>query len=446
MKKCKMSLMEITARFHDDETAEKWFIAQRWPDGVTCPRCDSDRVKEKVNGRGKRAFRCNDCRRDFTTKTDSSMVESNIGYRKWAIAIYLLMVNVKGTTSTKLASDLGITQKSAWYMAMRIREAYFGSKDMHETIIQGINDTPENVAKAMFPNSRPASFKSRLLRGDCLKVLRTLPLRQKFDVIIADPPYNIGKDFGNDSDKMPMADYLEWTDEWLSLCLKLLAKNGVAYVYGFPEILARVAAKYPINEQRWLAWHYTNKTVPSSKFWQRSHESILCLWKPGQNRPTLEVDQIREDYTDGYKINIGRPRAGTDSRFNGGKGKETVYQDYGGALPRDVIKIPALAGGAGASERWFMCRDCNNKVFPPSEINNHRDHEIMKHPTQKPMALTKRLLLSRVNGNRGRCLIPFAGSGSECVVAASLGIEWLGIELNLEYVSFAKKWMKKCIR
>lgn len=279
-----------------------------------------------------------------------------------------------------------------------------------------------------------------LIHGDALEVLSHLPVAVKFDVIIADPPYNIGKDFGNNQDDKPLAEYVEWTKEWTARCFDLLADNGIMYIYGFPEIIARVAALYPVDEQRWLAWHYTNKTVPSSKFWQRSHETILCLWKPGNERPDLEVDSIREPYTKTFLNNsAGKTRKGTDSRF--GCGLETVYNAHeNGALPRDVIKVPALAGGAGASERWFMCRDCDDAVMPPSELRNHRSHEVLKHPTQKPAGLTKRLLLSRIR-DKGRLLVPFSGSGSECVVAQSLGIEYVGIEMNDLYVDFASKWL-----
>ncbi len=298
------------------------------------------------------------------------------------------------------------------------------------------------IADSAVTTTTAVPFKSGLRRGDVLEVLSHQPIEHQFDVIIADPPYNIGKNFGNNSDKMPLDEYVQWTHRWLAQCFRLLADTGVLYVYGFPEILARIAAHYPIEEQRWLVWHYTNKAAPKSTFWQRSHESILCLWKPGYPRPVLEIDQIREPYTDGYKGAIGKVRAGTDSRF--GRGVETIYEDHGGALPRDVIKTPALAGGAGASERWFMCHDCNNQVFPPSELKQHRQCRIMKHPTQKPMGLTRRLILSRMNGNQGRTLVPFAGSGSECVVARQLGVEWLGIEINPVYADFAEKWMRQC--
>ena len=318
-----------------------------------------------------------------------------------------------------------------------------GQKDntMAEFVnLKRIESHPKNITKSFF--KIPSPFKSGLVQGDILKLLAKHPKSVPFDVIIADPPYNIGKNFGNRSDKMPMDDYLQWSEKWISMCLDLLAHNGIMYIYGFTEILARIAVKFPIEEQRWLAWHYTNKTVPSSSFWQRSHESILCLWKPGSKRPALEINQIREPYTNGYKVNLGRTRAGTESRF--GSGVKTVYQDHGGALPRDVIKIPALAGGAGASERWFLCRDCKRKIFPPDKINEHRGHDILKHPTQKPMELTRRLIQSKIKKKKGYTLIPFAGSGSECLVASHLGVQWRGIEINPEYVEFAKKWIKAC--
>ena len=277
--------------------------------------------------------------------------------------------------------------------------------------------------------------------GDFLDLAKKLR-GKKFDVVIADPPYNIGKDFGNDTDDRPLEDYLEWTHCWISLCRKHLTEAGVIYVYGFPEILARVAAQYPVESQRWLVWHYTNKTVPGLKFWQRSHESILCLWN--DTRPNLQVDQIREEYTEHYKRCIGKPRRETKCRYNR-NGNGSIYNGHkNGALPRDVIKIPALAGGAGRSERWFLCRQCGGKLFPPECLPEHDGHDILKHPTQKPMALTKRLLRSCINGQGGTVLVPFAGSGSECVAAKSMGVKFVASEINGEYVNFARKWLKLC--
>ena len=280
-------------------------------------------------------------------------------------------------------------------------------------------------------------FESKIINGDIVKCLKNIDKNYKFDVIIIDPPYNIGKDFGNNNDNMTITDYAKWSKEWLDLCFEALANNGLIYVYGFPEILARIAVEYPLEKQRILAWHYTNKTTPSSNFWQRSYESILCLWQ--NDRPTLEIDQIREPYTDSYLKCSGKERKNTKGRFGN---KTTTYNvNQNGALPRDVIKIPALAGGAGSVERHFMCKTCDNNFYNSKELKNHKNHNILRHPTQKPLELTKKLILSRINGNNGKVLIPFAGSGSECVTAKSLGIDFLGIELNPEYVEYANKWL-----
>jgi len=122
--KQKLSLLDALQRFPDDDTTEAWFVSQRWPNGIECTHCGSMKIKERVNGRGKRSYRCSDCRKDFSTKSNSIMEASPIGYQKWAVAIYMLTVSFKGVSSTQLASDLNITQKSAWYMVRRIREAY----------------------------------------------------------------------------------------------------------------------------------------------------------------------------------------------------------------------------------------------------------------------------------------------------------------------------------
>lgn len=285
-------------------------------------------------------------------------------------------------------------------------------------------------------------MKSQIIHGDILEILPALQPEEKFDVIIADPPYNIGKDFGDNHDRMPLSGYVEWTSRWAHKCLDLLSDNGIMYIYGLPEIAARISVLFPPDEQRWLVWHYTNKTAPRSKFWQRSHETILSLWKPGRRRPKLEINAIREPYTDAFLNSAGTPRKSTDSRY--GNSKTTRYTaHHAGALPRDVLKVAALAGGPGAAERWFMCRTCQNNVYHPSRLRFHREHDIMKHPTQKPAELTRRLIRSRIPGKEGRVLVPFAGSGSECVVAQSLGVGFVGVEINHWYVRLANGWLSQ---
>ena len=289
-------------------------------------------------------------------------------------------------------------------------KGYSGKKK--EDICKLLSDSQEKNELIISANTENVvqitSLKQDVIQGDTLVVLPSIQ-SESAQIIIADPPYNIGKDFGNNSDKQPMEEYLKWSEEWIKECLRILKPNGTMFIYGFSEILALILSKIPYDiNRRWIIWHYTNKNVASLNFWQRSHESILVLWK---NDKVFHRDDIREAYTNGFLNGAaGKERTATKGRFSNGE-KTTIYMAHpNGALPRDVIKIPALAGGAGMKER-------------------------VNHPTQKPIALCEKLLRSCKQPNtEGFVLIPFAGSGSECVASKNLGLSFVGIELNEEYV------------
>ena len=302
-------------------------------------------------------------------------------------------------------------------------------------IISQVTEVPVTEAqvtevdiKRFFVDGHAPSGDSPILRGDSIKILPTLK-SESAQIIIADPPYNIGKDFGNNSDKQPMDEYLVWCEQWIKECIRILKPNGTMFIYGFSEILAMIYSKIPQTywgstpsggsegggsplRSRWIIWHYTNKTVPSLHFWQRTHESIIVLWKSDK---VFHRDDVREPYTDGFLNGAaGKERKATKGRFSKGD-KTTTYEAHvNGALPRDVIKIPALAGGAGMNER-------------------------VDHPTQKPLALCDKLIRScRQPATEGYVLVPFAGSGSECVAAKKNGIPFIGIELNPVYVKLCE--------
>ena len=285
------------------------------------------------------------------------------------------------------------------------------------------------------------NFLNKIHARDCVALLRELS-DDCVDLVIADPPYNIGKDFGISQDNMPLDDYVEWARSWVDESLRVLKPNGIIYIYGFAEIIAHLAVHYPTQKQHWLAWHYKNKAVPASKFWQRSHEVILTLWQG--ERPHLNIDAIREPYSEVFLKNAaGKIRKETPGRYAKGN-KKTVYQAHeNGALPRDVLQISALAGGAGYVERWFYCKNCK-KLCEPKTLEAHREHDIIKHPTQKPFALTRRLIDSVIDtrqSNKGLVMIPFAGSGAECVVAREMGVDFIASEINPDYVLLGQAWL-----
>jgi site-specific DNA-methyltransferase (adenine-specific) len=252
---------------------------------------------------------------------------------------------------------------------------------------------------------------NKIYNEDCIIGMKRIK-NDYVDIIICDPPYNIGKDFGNDSDKQDIDKYLYWCDEWISECLRILKPTGTLYIYGFSETLAFIRTRLKCNV-KWLIWHYTNKVVPSLNFWQRTHESILCCYK---NKPIFNRDDVREPYTETYLKNaVGKVRKSTIGRFSNGE-KDTIYTAHeSGALPRDVIKVPALAGGAGKRER-------------------------VNHPTQKPLNLCDILLKASLNKDSNTLLIvPFAGSGSECVAAKNNNIDYIGFEINKNYIDIANE-------
>ena len=140
-----ISLIEIVKKFDTEEKAEAWFIEQRWPDGPVCPDCGSNDVAPRPT-RKPQPFRCRTCRKDFSVTTGTLLHRTHLPLSKWAIAYYLFATNLKGVSSMKLHRDLDITQRTAWYMAHRIRQmmedgdapVFAGPVEADETYIGGL--------------------------------------------------------------------------------------------------------------------------------------------------------------------------------------------------------------------------------------------------------------------------------------------------------------------
>ncbi len=138
-----ITIQELMRLFPDDDTAAQFFADERWPDGPRCPYCDSERVQSGAKHKTM-PYRCRACRKRFSVKTGTVMEASNLGCQTWALAAYLLTTNLKGVSSMKLHRDLGVTQKTAWYLAHRLREvwedaggAFTGPVEADETMIGG---------------------------------------------------------------------------------------------------------------------------------------------------------------------------------------------------------------------------------------------------------------------------------------------------------------------
>ena len=119
-----MTVLELIQKFPTEEAATKWFEGVIWPNGRHCPHCGSVHTIRHNHVGEARPYRCQDCNRYFSVRKGTLMERSKIPMQKWVIAIYLHMTSLKGVSSMKLHRDIGVTQKTAWFMLQRIREAF----------------------------------------------------------------------------------------------------------------------------------------------------------------------------------------------------------------------------------------------------------------------------------------------------------------------------------
>lgn len=136
-----ISTFEFFQKFPDEDAAIYYLEELRWPDGVYCPYCDSEEITELKQFP---YFLCKDCRQKFTVRTDSIFERSHVPLNKWLYAMYILQTARKGISSMQLSKELGVTQKTAWFILHRLREAcdvqaerLDGTVEVDETFIGG---------------------------------------------------------------------------------------------------------------------------------------------------------------------------------------------------------------------------------------------------------------------------------------------------------------------
>lgn len=132
-----MNLLDVIDDYGDDSSCREYLEELRWPNGVRCPRCESDSVS-RIHDR--KQFDCNSCRYQFSVTAGTLFHDSHLPLRKWFLAIYLICESKKGISSKQLQRTLGVSYKTAWYLQHRIRDAM---GDDEQPLLNGIVEVDE---------------------------------------------------------------------------------------------------------------------------------------------------------------------------------------------------------------------------------------------------------------------------------------------------------------
>ena len=239
----------------------------------------------------------------------------------------------------------------------------------------------------------------KLLNMDVMDGLRRIA-DGAIDLVIADPPYGIAKDFGTGDDWNGMDEWKLWCQRWLKECHRVLDECGSIMLYGIHNYLCFnhvYLYELGMRYRRQIIWHYDNGFCGNRTI-RATYEPIL--WFSKSDRFTF--NEIREPYRSAERLKY-------EIRKNG-----KVWQpNPDGRIAGDVWNFPTLAGRRFRDER-------------------------VAHPTQKPLALSERMV-RHFSPAGGIMLAPFAGSGTECVAAYRLGRSFVGIESNQSYCAIARE-------
>ena len=279
-------------------------------------------------------------------------------------------------------------------MALTFDEEMFGAEKVAHTPPKATFNF-KGLFSAPISEEFMYSHNSMAVFGDSLSFLKKMK-NKSVQLIFADAPYNIGKDFGNDSDKWAsVSDYIEWCKTWLDECMRVLSDTGTMYfmtaTQHMPYLDVFVSEHYNVLCR--IIWAYDSSGVQSKKIYGSLYEPILMINKNKKAVYTFNYEDILVEAKTGAKRKL------IDYRKNPPQ-------------PYNTEKVPGNV--------W----DFSRVRFKMEEYENH--------PTQKPEALLERII--KASSHPGDVVLdPFSGSFTTSAVAVRLGRVGVGIDLNEEY-------------
>lgn len=245
---------------------------------------------------------------------------------------------------------------------------------------------------------------NKIIHGDALQALNECVEDNSVDLIFADPPYNIGKDFAGCKDKWESDEsYLEWCYKWLDLCIQKLKPTGAFYVMTSTQFMPYfdIFLRKKLDILSRLVWYYDSSGVQAKQYFGSLYEPILFCVKDKRHY-TFNADNILVEAKTGAKRGL------IDYRKNPPQPYKTTK------VPGNVWEFPRV---------------------------RYRMEEYENHPTQKPIALLERII--KASSNEGDMVLdPFSGTFTTAYVAQSLKRKSVGIELQEEYVKIGLRRLR----
>jgi len=266
---------------------------------------------------------------------------------------------------------------------------------------------------------------NQFIHGDSDDELQKLLENEvRFDLVLTDPPYNLKKDFGNDSDNLSIDDFIRVNRERIAICKDLLNKDGSIIWFGIHNYICYIQIamlELGLHYRRMNLWQYNNGFSRSKKAPANVYEPFLWFSK-SEKQWTYNVDDVRVPYKSSDRLK--NPVYYKDKN---GNRKEWTPNPLG-AMRSDIWEYPTLAG----------------KLFK---------NERTEHPTQKPERLMTEIIKAYCPKNQdgfyeGKILDPFGGSGTLGICCEKLNqqghnITWLSIELEQRWVDISNDRLNK---